>query len=66
VNDKRSPVFLVERLPYDKRSCRLTRQVAQYVISSLERAGIIVPAAGESRPALYVANEVLSVLQRDD
>jgi Fic family protein len=44
---------------------RLTRQGGQYVIATLERAGIVEPAAGESRPALYVANEVLEVLQQD-
>jgi Fic family protein len=47
------------------RSLNLTRQGAQYVISSLEKAGIVVPVEGEIRPALYVAREVLEVLQRD-
>jgi Fic family protein len=43
----------------------LTRQGAQYVISSLERAGIVVPVVGSARPALFVATDVLEVLQRD-
>lgn len=44
----------------------VTRQGAQYVISSLERARVVEALEGESRPALYVAREVLDVLQRDD
>lgn len=44
----------------------VTRQGAQYVISSLERAGIVESFPGETRPALHVAREVLDVLQRDD
>jgi Fic family protein len=44
----------------------LTRQGAQYVISSLERAGIVESVPGDTRPALHVAREVLDVLQRDD
>ncbi|MGZ4317479.1 MAG: Fic family protein [Gaiellaceae bacterium] len=52
--------------PTLSRTLNVTRQGAQYVIASLERAGIVEPMKGESRPALYVANEVLSVLQRDD
>lgn len=44
----------------------VTRQGAQYVISSLERAGIVESVPGETRPALHVAREVLDVLQRDD
>jgi cell filamentation protein, protein adenylyltransferase len=43
----------------------LTRQGGQYVISTLERAGILAPAVGDSRPALYLANEVLELLQQD-
>jgi Fic family protein len=43
----------------------VTRQGAQYVISSLERARIVQPVEGKSRPALYVAQEVLDVLERD-
>jgi Fic family protein len=43
----------------------MTRQGAQYVISALERSGILEPALGSSRPALYVATEVLHVLQSD-
>lgn len=52
--------------PTLSRTLNVTRQGAQYVIASLERAGIVEPVKGESRPALYVANEVLNVLQRDD
>lgn len=48
------------------RTLDVTRQGAQYVIASLERAGIVVPVQGDFRPALYVANEVLRVLQQDD
>jgi ribosomal protein S25 len=44
----------------------VTRQGAQYVIASLERAGIVQPVRDDRRPALYVAHEVLEVLQRDD
>ena len=44
----------------------LTRQGAQYVIGSLERAGIVVPAPNDVRPALFVARDVLAVLERDD
>jgi len=43
----------------------VTRQGAQYVIGTLERAGIVVPVPN-TRPALHVATEVLQVLQRDD
>lgn len=43
----------------------LTRQGAQYVIASLERAGIVSPVPN-TRPALHVATEVLDVLQRDE
>jgi Fic family protein len=43
----------------------VTRQGAQYVIASLERAGIVAPVLGDTRPALYVAHDVLDVLQRD-
>jgi Fic family protein len=42
----------------------VTRQGAQYVISSLERARIVQAVEGKSRPALYVAQEVLDVLER--
>ena len=52
--------------PYLARTLDVTRQGAQYVIASLERARIVEPVKGEFRPALYVANEVLTVLQRDD
>jgi Fic family protein len=52
--------------PNLSRTLNVTRQGAQYVIASLDRAGIIAPVRGDARPALYVANEVLDVLQRDD
>ncbi|HVM57791.1 MAG TPA: Fic family protein [Gaiellaceae bacterium] len=42
----------------------VTRQGAQYIIGALERAGIITPVADGRRPALYVAGEILDVLQR--
>lgn len=44
----------------------LTRQGGQYVIATLQRAGIVEPAPGNWRPALFVAPEVLRALQRDD
>jgi Fic family protein len=44
----------------------LTRQGGQYVIATLARAGIVEPAPGRSRPALFVASEVLHALQRDE
>ncbi|HEY8775077.1 MAG TPA: Fic family protein [Gaiellaceae bacterium] len=44
----------------------LTRQGGQYVIATLERAGIVEPAPGRSRPALFVAPEVLAALQHDE
>lgn len=44
----------------------LTRQGGQYVIATLERAGIVEPAPGTWRPALFVAPEVLRALQRDE
>jgi Fic family protein len=43
----------------------VTRQGAQYVLSSLQRAGIVDSVPGAARPALFVAREVLDVLQRD-
>lgn len=43
----------------------VTRQGAQYVLSSLQRAGIVDSVPGELRPALFVASEVLEVLQRE-
>jgi Fic family protein len=52
--------------PWLAESLGLTRQGAQYVISNLERAEIVVPASANTRPALYVAREVLSVLERED
>jgi Fic family protein len=53
-------------VPQLVRSLGVTRQGAQYVISSLERAGIVETVPGPSRPTLYVARAVLEVLQRDD
>lgn len=43
----------------------ITRQGGQYVLSTLERAGIVEPLPGDHRPALYVAREVLEALQRE-
>lgn len=43
----------------------VTRQGAQYVVTSLERAGVIAPVDRDSRPALFVARDVLEILQRD-
>jgi Fic family protein len=51
--------------PQLARDLGVTRQGAQYVISTLERAGIVELAPGDNRPALYVARDVLTVLQRD-
>lgn len=47
------------------RTLGITRQGAQHVIGSLERAGIVEPVSGDARPALYVARSVLIVLQAD-
>lgn len=47
------------------RDLGLTRQGAQYVIDTLQRAEIVAPAPTESRPTLYLAREVLAVLERD-
>lgn len=45
----------------------ITRQGALYVISTLRKAGIVEPARRRhSRPALFVAPEVLQVLERDE
>jgi len=44
----------------------VTRQGAQYIITTLERARIVEAVADGRRPALYVAREILDVLQRDD
>ncbi len=52
--------------PQPARDLGVTRQGAQYVISTLERAGIVGPAPGDHRPRLFVARDVLAVLQRDD
>jgi Fic family protein len=43
----------------------LTRQGAQYVIASLERAEIVTPVPN-TRPALHIAPEVLELLERDE
>lgn len=44
----------------------ITRQGAQYVIATLTKAGIVEPARrGRGRPALFVAPEVLQVLERE-
>jgi len=43
----------------------VTRQGAAHVVDTLERAGILTPVAGSARPTLYVAAEVLAVLQAD-
>lgn len=48
------------------RMLGVTRQGAQYVIATLERAGVLVSVQDDRRPALFVAREVLDVLQRDD
>jgi cell filamentation protein, protein adenylyltransferase len=44
----------------------LTRQGGQYVVSTLERAGIVALARGDTRPTLYVARDVLAVLEDDE
>lgn len=41
----------------------ITRQGALYVISTLERAGIVAEEAGSERSTLYLAREVLDVLE---
>lgn len=51
--------------PQLARNLSMTRQGAQYVLASLERAGIVVAVEGATRPTLFVAREVLEVLQRD-
>lgn len=43
----------------------VSRQGAQYVIRSLERAGIVDQVVMEARPTLYVARSILEVLQGD-
>jgi cell filamentation protein, protein adenylyltransferase len=47
------------------RDLGLTRQGAQYVIDTLQRAEIVVPSPGETRPMLYLAREVLTLLESD-
>jgi Fic family protein len=51
--------------PQLAQTLAMTRQGAQYVISSLERVGIVAPVEGRDRPALYVASDVLDVLRGD-
>jgi Fic family protein len=51
--------------PRLSRLLGITRQGGQYVLATLERASIVTPVPGDRRPALYVATEVLEVLQRD-
>src|SRR4029077_15568779 len=53
-------------VPQLAQSLGVTRQGAQYVVSTLERARIVESVPGNARPALWVAPEVLDVLQRDD
>lgn len=43
----------------------VSRQGAQYVIRSLERAGIVDEVVTDARPTLYVARSILGVLQDD-
>lgn len=45
-------------------SLGITRQGGQYVVATLERAGILQLVPGDRRPALYVAREILEALQR--
>ena len=52
-------------VPQLANELRVSRQGAQYIIASLKRAALIEPVAGVSRPALFVAPDVLAVLQRD-
>jgi Fic family protein len=52
-------------VPQLARLLGVSRQGAQYVIATLQRAGIVVPVAGDLRPALFVARDVLEVLQRE-
>ena len=44
----------------------MTRQGAQHVVASLERAGIVRQLPGDLRPTLFVADDVLEILQRED
>jgi Fic family protein len=52
--------------PQLARELGVTRQGAQYVIATLERVGLVEAVAEQTRPALYVARDVLAVLQRDE
>ena len=45
-------------------SLGITRQGGQYVLATLAKAGILEPVPGDRRPALFVAREILEVLQR--
>lgn len=47
------------------RMLGVTRQGGQYVLSTLQRANIVESVPGAQRPALFVAREVLSVLESD-
>ena len=51
--------------PQLMQALEVTRQGAQYITASMARAGIVVPVEGNARPALFVARDVLQVLQRD-
>jgi Fic family protein len=52
-------------VPQLAKTLEMTRQGAQHVIGSLERAGIVQQVHGEQRPALYVARDVLEILQSE-
>jgi Fic family protein len=52
-------------VPQLARELGVTRQGAQYVVTSLQKAGVIEPVASAARPALFVARDVLAVLQRN-
>lgn len=56
-----NPFVTVPRLA---QTLGVTRQGAQYVVATLERAGIVQRDQASTRPTLYVAPEVLEVLQR--
>lgn len=57
-----NPYVTVPRLA---RTLGVTRQGAQYVIRSLERAGILDEVEMDSRPTLYVARSILDILEAD-
>lgn len=58
-----NPYITVPRLA---ATMGITRQGAAHVIDTLEKARIVSPVSTTARPNLYVAGEVLAVLQRDD